>query len=111
MSLIGPYSFCGVCKSFVQVQFRTRYCGHTLSRLTDFCHNMTKQSRLPTVRRRESEKDDLSMACVLRFGFLGVYTFGFEQGRHIAEKFVESLKESNFQVTLSHFFPFSKTKM
>jgi len=52
----GLYSFCGVCKSFVHVQFRTRYCGHTLSRLADFCHNMTKQSRLPTVRRRESKK-------------------------------------------------------
>jgi hypothetical protein len=68
----GLYIFVGVCSSFVQVQFRTRYCGHTLSRLADFCHNMTKQSRLPTVRRRESEKNDLSMACVLHFGFLEI---------------------------------------
>ena len=59
----GPYFSFGVCRSFVQVQFRTRYCGHTLSRLADFCHNMTKQSRLPTVRRRESE----NMTCVLHW--------------------------------------------
>jgi hypothetical protein len=76
MSFIGPDIFSDVCRSFVQVQFRTRYCGHTLSRLADFCHNMTKQSGLPTVRRREPEKGDLSMACVLRFG---VSTLGFEQ--------------------------------
>jgi len=65
MFFIDPYIFCGVLKSFVQVQFRTRYCGHTLSRLTDFCHNMTKQCILPTVRRREPEQGDLSIACVL----------------------------------------------
>ena len=66
-----PYSLHGVWTSFVHVQFRTRYCGHTLSRLADFCHNMTKQCTLPTVRRREPEKGDLSIACVLHFNATG----------------------------------------
>ena len=29
-----------------------RYCGHTLSRLKEFGHNMTKQVRFPTTRRK-----------------------------------------------------------
>jgi hypothetical protein len=48
----GPYSFCGVWRVFVQLQFRTRYSGHTLSRLAEIRHNKTKQSRFPTTRRK-----------------------------------------------------------
>ena len=47
-----PYSFCVAWGGFVLGQFRTRYCGHTLSRLAEIRHNMTKQTRFPTVRRK-----------------------------------------------------------
>jgi hypothetical protein len=33
-------------------QFRTRYCGHTLSRLTEIRHNRTKQCGFPPIRRK-----------------------------------------------------------
>jgi hypothetical protein len=46
------YSFCGGWKWFVLRQFRTRYCGHTLSRLAEIRHNMTKQCGFPTIRRK-----------------------------------------------------------
>ena len=49
----GPDSFCGAWAGFVHLQFRTRYCGHTLSRLAEIRHNMTKQSKFPTTRRKE----------------------------------------------------------
>jgi hypothetical protein len=41
---------------FVWFQFRTRYCGHTLSRLAGIRHNMTKQTGFPTIRRKGSEE-------------------------------------------------------
>jgi len=47
-----PYSFCGGWEVFVLRQFRTRYCGHTLSRLAEIRHNMTKQTEFPTIRRK-----------------------------------------------------------
>jgi hypothetical protein len=55
LSSKGLYSFHGVWGVFVQPQFRTRYSGHTLSRLAEIRHNKTKQSRFPTTRR-ESPK-------------------------------------------------------
>jgi hypothetical protein len=48
-----PYSFCGSWGVFVLQQFRTRYCGHTLSRLAEIRHNMTKQCGFPTIRRKD----------------------------------------------------------
>jgi hypothetical protein len=42
----------------------------------DFYHNMTKQGGLPTVRRREPEKGDLSMTCVLHLMGAKVETLG-----------------------------------
>jgi hypothetical protein len=49
----GLNGFCDAQGWFVLPQFRTRYCGHTLSRLAEICHNMTKQSGFPTTRRKE----------------------------------------------------------
>jgi len=46
-------SFCGDWRGFVSRQFRTRYSGHTLSRLAEFSHNRTKQHGFPTIRRKE----------------------------------------------------------
>jgi len=46
----GPDSFFCVVTLFVQLQFKTRYCGHTLSRLAEIRHNKTKQDRFPTIR-------------------------------------------------------------
>jgi hypothetical protein len=71
---------------FVQPQFRTRYSGHTLSRLGDFGHNMTKQGGFPTVRRRGSDKVKPSMACVLHWS-----------GGGIVEHKVETLENSIHQ--------------
>ncbi len=51
----GPDSFWSVWTVFVSHQKKTRYCGHTLSRLMDFWHNMTKQRRFPNIWR-ESPK-------------------------------------------------------
>lgn len=51
----GLDSFCAVWRVFVLLQFRTRYSGHTLSRLAEIKHNKTKQSRFPNTRR-ESPK-------------------------------------------------------
>ena len=48
----GPDSFCGAWEVFVLPQFRMWYCGHLLSRLAEIRHNMTKQSRFPTVWRK-----------------------------------------------------------
>jgi hypothetical protein len=82
MLSIGPYSFWSVWKMFVQPQFRTRYCGHTLSRLGDFGHNMTKQGGFPSVRRRGSERIKPSMTCVLQF-----------LGGFVNEKYYELVEE------------------
>jgi len=51
----GPYSFCCVWMMFVLPQFRTRYSGHTLSRLEEISHNKTKQIRFPNTRREKPE--------------------------------------------------------
>jgi hypothetical protein len=72
MLITGPYGFCRVWRMFVQPQFRTRYSGHTLSRLGDFGHNMTKQGGFPTVRRKGSEKVKPSKACVLHIVCISV---------------------------------------
>ena len=96
MFFTSTYRFCNIWKMFVQPQFRTRYCGHTLSRLGDFGHNMTKQVGFPTVRRRESEKVKPSMACVLHS--LGVIVF--IQCERKAEVYAKRFEEFQFQVTL-----------
>ena len=49
----GLDSFWDAWGWFVACQFRTRYCGHTLSRLAEIRHNKTKQSGFPTIRRKE----------------------------------------------------------
>ena len=46
----GLDGFCGIWRVFVSPQSKTRYSGHTLSRLAEIRHNMTKQSRFPTTR-------------------------------------------------------------
>jgi len=51
--LRGLNGFCDAQGWFVLRQFRTRYCGHTLSRLAEIRHNMTKQCGFPTIRRKE----------------------------------------------------------
>jgi hypothetical protein len=52
-----PYGFCGGWRWFVLCQFRTRYCGHTLSRLAEIRHNKTKQTAFPTIRRERASKE------------------------------------------------------
>jgi hypothetical protein len=59
-----PYSFCGGRRWFVLSQFRTRYCGHTLSRLAKIRHNRTKHDGFPTIRRKESEESEYNSGLV-----------------------------------------------
>jgi hypothetical protein len=67
----GPYDFCGHWWRFVSRKFRTRYCGHTLSRLAEIRHNMTKQTRFPTIRENNSEKQFVPTLLVHNIGGQG----------------------------------------
>ena len=59
-----PYTFYWGRRRFVLCQFRTRYCGHTLSRLAGINHNMTKQTGFPTIRRKGSEESEYNSGLV-----------------------------------------------
>ena len=72
-----PYGFWSGWEGFVLSQFRTRYCGHTLSRLAVIRHNKTKQTRFPTVRRERSlERAGLGILFWPSRGFLDFFDTG-----------------------------------
>jgi hypothetical protein len=78
----GLKSFWGVRRWSVSWKFRTRYCGHTLSRLADTRHNRTKQNGFPTIRRKEL-KSQASLNTIQRvLGLVGTCRLLFWGWQH-----------------------------